>query len=117
MREPDWHIIRKIEALRLKAMTADAIAAELGITRQQVNGYAHRHNLARKHRSKRPHVSRRIGKFGLEQSLTVEQLQYLDAKAEQYGCETITEAAIEELRDLIDAAISRDTCAKRREGV
>jgi uncharacterized protein (DUF2267 family) len=117
MKQPDWPIIRKIEAMRLEGHTADAIAAKLGLTRQQVNGYAHRHNLPRKPRSKRPHVSRKIGKFGLEHSLTVEQLQYLDAKAEQYGCETITEAALEELRDLIDAAIEAEACAKAGEGV
>jgi len=95
-----------IEKMRKDGHTArhiaDYIKATTGefYTHKNVGKYAASENLPRKRRTYRDGMA--IGSCRLGSALDASQLCTLERQAKLWGCETLSEAAIEILRDYLD---------------
>ena len=107
----NYDLIKQITDLRMQGLTAEEIGAIVGKTKSQVMGYAVRYNLPRKHRTPMLGISRKVGKVAFRKVLSREQLLALDRLAETWGCETLSEAAVEIIKDVLEDYIDAKTDA------
>jgi hypothetical protein len=98
----NYDLIKQITDLRMQGLTSEEIGEIVGKSKSQVMGYAARHNLPRKHRTPMTGISRKVGKVAFRKVLSREQLVALDRLAEKWGCETLTEAAVEIIKDVLE---------------
>jgi hypothetical protein len=104
MMQTNLDAIRQIKELRMQGKTTGQICAALNMTKSQVCSYAARHDIPRKLRDSRAIISRRLGRFNLGATLTHEELMTLDRLAAKWGCDTLSEAALEILKDALAEA-------------
>ena len=104
MKETNLDAIRQIKELRMQGKTTGQICAALNMTKAQVRSYAYRHDIPRRPRDYRAIISRRLGRFNLRATLTHEELMTLDRLAAKWGCDTLSEAAFEILKDALAEA-------------
>ena len=101
-----------IVAGRAAGKKAKEIAAELGVTTAAVNRYVHRANLPPRPRKERKCKTRRlsvpIGSVYITRHLTPDEIRELDRCADQWGCATMAEAAVEILKDALAEQQARE---------
>ena len=90
-----------IAQMRMAGKTAQQIADEIGATRGAVSSYAHRHALP-KRETARPECVLPYGTLAIGRDLTPQQIKALEGEAVNMGCESLAEAALEHLRDVLD---------------
>ena len=104
MMQPNLDAIRQIKELRMQGKTTGQICAALDMTKSQVCSYAYRHSIPRKPRNHRTVISRLKGRINMGEAFTHEELMTLDRLAAKWGCDTLSEAALEILKDALAEA-------------
>jgi transposase len=101
---PNQPLIDRIAELRMEGLTSAEIAERVGRTKAQVISFAHRHNLPRKPRNHRTVITRLKVRLNMAEDFTHEELATLDRLAGKWGCVTLSEAALEILKDALAEA-------------
>ena len=92
--------VAQIKALREQCLSFAEIGKHLGMTQHQVRGISCRAKLPRKP-AKPNHRVFPFGSMGFDKNLTVEDFHDLLALAQEWGCETLCEAALEIVKDAL----------------
>jgi predicted transcriptional regulator len=90
-----------ILAMRQRGAKAKEIALHLGVSHWSISSYIAEAGIPRKP-AKLVKVSKPCGQIPMRKAFTAEQLRELDDEANEIGAETLSEAAIEILRDYLD---------------